>query len=837
MKRIEDAVRERTLIFDGAMGTSLIGYNLSIDDYEGHENCHDLLSVTRPDVVKKIHAAYFEAGCDIVETNSFGANPLTFSEWGISDRAYEVAKSSAEIAREVADEFSTSDWPRFVSGSVGPGSKLPTLLQVDFDTLYESYLVQMKGLVDGGVDVIQIETSQDILQVKSALTAAFDAMKECGKKVPVIVQVTIERNGRMLLGTPIEAVIAALTPFDILALGINCGTGPDSMHGTIKTLAEKSPFLISVLPNAGLPELIDGKLVYNLGPDEFSDHVASFVKDHGAHFVGGCCGTTPSYIKAVCEKVKGLKGFRNPVEKDPSSGASNFRDQSYAIEPRPLIIGERTNANGSKIFKEALLAEDTDAMFDVALDQQGEGAHLLDLTVAYAGRDEKADLVKMVQIINRDLELPLCIDSTEPESIEAALKCYGGRALINSINFEDGGKKATEVIRIAKRYGAAVIGLTIDENGLATTAKRKVEVARKIIELAEKEGLSKKDVMIDTLTFTLGSGDPDYFNAGVETFEAISQIKKEYPEVLTVLGVSNCSFGLKAKARKILNAVFLYHAVAAGLDAAIFHAGKVLPMHLIKDEERKFAEDLVFNRRTEDYDPLHSLIQWYEKTKNTKEETSSQEKLSPPEALRTRVIEGRVKELKESVEKVLETMPALEIINTVLLDAMKEIGVKFGEGSIQLPFVLKSAEVVKKSCDILEPHIQSSDSQSKAVVLLATVKGDIHDIGKNLIDIILSNNGYKVINIGTDRSALEIVAAAKEHNPDYIGLSALLVRSSIEMKNVASELKEAGVEVPILCGGAALTQEYIQKEVSPLSLKGAFYAGDAFEAMKIMEEK
>ena len=837
MKRIEEAVRERTLIFDGAMGTSLIAYNLSVEDYEGHENCHDLLSVTRPDVVKKIHAAYFEAGCDIVETNSFGANPLTFSEWGISDRAYEVAKKSAEIAREVAEEFSTSDWPRYVSGSVGPGSKLPTLLQVDFDTLYESYLVEMKGLIDGGVDIIQIETSQDILQVKSALTAAFDAMKECGKKVPVIVQVTIERNGRMLLGTTIEAVIAAMTPFDILALGINCGTGPDSMHGTIKTLAQNSPFLISVLPNAGLPELIDGKLVYNLGPDEFSDHVSSFVKDHGAHFVGGCCGTTPAYIKAVYEKVNGLRGFRKPVGKDSSSGASSFRDQSYAIEPRPLIIGERTNANGSKVFREALLNEDIDSMFDIAFNQQGEGAHLLDLTVAYAGRNEVEDLVKMVKIINRDLEIPLCIDSTEPESIEVALKCYGGRALINSINLEDGGKKATEVMRTAKRYGAAVIGLTIDEKGLATTTERKVEVARRIIELAEIEGLSRKDLMIDTLTFTLGSGDPDYFNAGVETFNAITQIKQEFPDVLTVLGVSNCSFGLKPKARKVLNAVFLYHAVAAGLDAAIFHAGKVLPMHLIKDEEKRFAEDLVFNRRTEDYDPLHSLIDWYEKVKDKKEESVSETELPPPFALRRRVIEGRVKELKGAVEKVLEDMPALEIINTVLLDAMKEIGIRFGEGSIQLPFVLKSAEVVKKSCDILEPYIESSESQNKAVVLLATVKGDIHDIGKNLIDIILSNNGYKVINIGTDKSALEIVSAAKEHKPDYIGLSALLVRSSIEMKNVVSELREAGVETPILCGGAALTEEYVEKEVSPLSLKGAFYAGDAFEAMKIMEKQ
>lgn len=837
MKKIEEAVRERTLIFDGAMGTSLIGYNLGLDDYEGHQNCHDLLSVTRPDVVKKIHTSYFEAGCDIVETNSFGANPLTFSEWGIADRAYEVAKRSAEIAREVATEFSTENWPRFVSGSVGPGSKLPTLLQIDFDTLYDSYLVQMKGLIDGGVDVIQIETCQDLLQVKSALVAAFDAMKECGKIVPVIVQVTIEKNGRMLLGTTIESVISAMTPYDILALGINCGTGPDSMHGTIKTLAEESPFLISVLPNAGLPELIDGKLVYNLGPDEFSDHVKSFVTQSGAHFVGGCCGTNPEYIKAVYEKIKDKKGYREPIKKDPSSGASTFRSQSYDVEPRPLIIGERTNANGSKVFKEALLGEDIDAMFDIALDQQKEGAHLLDLTVAYAGRDEEKDLVKMVRMINRDLEIPLCIDSTEPKSIEAALKCYGGRALINSINLEDGGKTAIKVLKLAKRYGAAVIGLTIDEKGLATTQERKVKVAGKIVELAEKEGLSQKDIMIDTLTFTLGSGDPNYNNAAVETMDAISEIKREFPDVLTVLGVSNCSFGLKAKARKILNAVFLYQSVKSGLDAAIFHAGKVLPMHLIKDEERKFAEDIVFNRRTEDYDPLHAFIGWYERNKSQKSEKIPESELTPQLALRTRVLEGRAKDLKIAVENLLETMPVLEIINTVLLDAMKEIGVRFGKGDIQLPFVLKSAEVVKKSCDILEPYIENSDSNIKATVLLATVKGDIHDIGKNLVDIILSNNGYKVINIGTDKSALEIVEAAKEHRPDFIGLSALLVRSSIEMKNVAAELKENGIEAQLLCGGAALTKEFIEKEVSPLSSNGAVYSGDAFEAMKFMEQR
>ena len=594
MKNIEEAVRERTLIFDGAMGTLLMGYNLSVEDYEGHKNCYDLLNLTRPDIVKKVHASYFEVGCDIVETNSFSANPLTFSRWGIARRAYTVAERSAEIAKKVAKEFSTPRWPRFVSGAIGPGYGLPTLLQADFDTLYNSYLVQARALIYGGVDIIQVETSQDILQIKAALISVFDAMEKCNRKIPVMVQATVEKNGKMLPGTSIEALIATTTPFDILALGINCGTGPDSIYEIVKIFSEKSPFLISVLPNAGLPKLVKGKLLYSLGPEKFADHLSFLVKKYGVHFVGGCCGTTPLYIKAVYKRIKSFKGFKKPVEKNPSFGASTFRAQNYVVNPRPLIINENINLNNPKVFRETLLKESSETMFSKPLDQQDKNVHILGITLACTGKNEEKNLVKTVKIINRYLKIPLCIGLTDPVSLEAALKCYGGRALINSINLKDGGKTAQKIIRMAKRYGAAVIGLTVDENGAATTAKEKVEVAGRIIALVEKEGLSRKNLMINTFTFTLGSRNSECFNDTVETFNAIKEIKKKFPDVLTALKISSCSSGFTSRLELILNTIFLYHAVDAGLDAAILHTEKVLPMHLIEDEEKKFAEDIVF---------------------------------------------------------------------------------------------------------------------------------------------------------------------------------------------------------------------------------------------------
>jgi len=835
MVKITEIVNEKVLLFDGAMGTSLINYGLGKDDYHGYMNCHDYLSISRPDVIKEVHAAYFKAGCDIVETNSFGANPIVFAEFGIAEKAFETAKAAAVIAREIAHSFSTNDKPRFVSGSVGPGSKLPTLLQTDFDTMYKSYFVQMSGLIEGGVDLIQIETCQDLLQIKCALIAAYDTMKKYSKQVPVIVQVTVERNGRMLLGTTIESVVTALAPYDLFALGMNCGTGPDAMHENVKNLKKISPFRASILPNAGFPELVDGKLEYSLTVEQFAKHIETFVKVYGVELVGGCCGTTPAHLKAAAEKISGCKLEKPCYPSLIPSVSSTFSSVELNADPKPLIIGERANANGSKDFKEALLKNDYDAMMEIAFSQEAEGSHLLDLTVAYAGRNEVEDMIKMVRMINRDLKTPLCIDSTDPDTIESALKCYGGKALINSINLEDGGVKARKILNIAAKYGASVIALTIDESGMAETAEKKVEVAKRLRDLVIESGLKESDMLIDTLTFTLGSGDAKYFNAAVETFKAVKEIKKEMPGVFTVLGVSNCSYGLKPKARKILNAVYLYHAVKWGLDAAIFHAGKVVPIDSIDGNIKKICEDLIFNRRNDGYDPLHQLINSFESASISESEMPADD-LTPSEKLFKQVIDGRTKDIEQTVSILLTDLGPLEIINTILLEAMKEVGVKFQEGRTQLPFVLKSAEVVKKACDILEPHIKTADINKKGTVVLATVKGDIHDIGKNLVDIILTNNGYTVYNIGTDKSSAEIVSAALEFKPDVVGLSALLVKSALEMKTVADHFSKNGIEIPLICGGAALTYEFIAKEVSPRNIKGAYYASDAFEAIQIMEK-
>ena len=818
------------------MGSAIIEKNLSEDDYHGHLNCYDYLSISRPQIIKSIHAAYIEAGCDIIKTNSFGANLLTLSEHGLKEKAYEIAFNSAKIAKEVAESFSTPEKQIFVAGSVGPGSKLPTLLQTDFDKLYSSYFVQISALIEGGAELVQIETCQDLLQVKSALVAAFDAMKKCGKKIPVNVTFTVEKNGKMLLGTTVESVVTALAPFDLFALGLNCGTGPESMIESIKKMKKISPFPLIIIPNAGLPELVDGKLKYSMSPEKFGDHLHSFVKDMGVNIVGGCCGTNPQHIKVVAEKIEGIIPALETYPEVVPSVCSTFISQPLSVEPKPLIIGERANANGSKVFREALLEDDIEAMMEIVDSQQSEGSHLLDLTVAYAGRNEQEDMVEMVKRINRDISVPLCVDSTDPQTIEAALKCYGGKALINSVNLEDGGEKAEKILSIAAKYGACVIGLTIDEEGMAQTASRKFEVAKRLRDVVVKSGLKPSDLLVDTLTFTLGSGDREYYNAAVESFDAIKRIKAELPNVFAVLGVSNCSYGLKPKARKILNAVYLYHAVEAGLDAAIFHAGKVVPIDSIKEDIRNICRDLIFNERDENYDPLAVFLEAFE-SGATVEQFENIDEMSSSEKLFNMVISGRNKDLDIVIEELLKEKSAVSIINDHLLKAMEVVGINFKNGTTQLPFVLKSAETVKRSCDILEPYLKSGTVEKKGTIVLATVKGDIHDIGKNLVDIILSNNGYTVKNIGIDKSVSEIAQAVSKHDPDAVGLSALLVSSALEMKAVASHFQKNGIKVPIICGGAALNREYIKKEVSPLNGdRGAFYAADAFEAIDILEK-
>lgn len=837
MKKITEIIKERPLLFDGAMGTSLINYGLSADDYHGHLNCHDYLSLSRPDVIRSIHESYFLAGSDVIETNSFSSSPLSFAEFGISQKAFEAAKASAIIAKEVAHGFSTCEKPRFVSGSVGPGTKLPTLLQTDFDTLYNSYIVQFSGLIEGGVDIFQIETCQDLLQIKAALIACFDTMKKYGCYLPVIVQVTVEKNGKMLLGTPLEAVVTALSGFNLFALGMNCGTGPDAMHESVKTLKKISPFPVSVLPNAGFPQLVNGKLEYSLTVEKFAEHIETFVKDYGVEIAGGCCGTTPDHIAAAHSLIKDARIPGSPYPKVLGALSSTFSVCELDVELKPLIIGERANATGSKEFREALLSDDTDGMMEIISSQQNEGSHIIDLSVGYAGRNEIEDIAKLVKLMNRGVLTPLCIDSTTPETIETALKCYGGKALINSINFEDGGDKAEKILTLAKKYGAAVIGLTIDESGMAETIERKVNVAERLINSVTNAGLKMSDLLVDTLTFTLGSGDPKYYNAAVESFKAVKKIKEVFPQVSTVLGVSNCSYGLKPKVRKVLNSVYLFHAVKWGLDASIFHSGKIISLDKVDESVKKLCEDLVFNRRKDGFDPLHELINHFESVESTgAAEIIDTESLTPARQLFSNVVDGKLKGLEEVIEELLKTTDPLEIINDILLAAMKDVGVRFQKGTTQLPFVLKSAEVVKKACSLVEPHIKTGETVKKGTIVLATVKGDIHDIGKNLVDIILSNNGYSVHNIGTDMTAAQIAQAVEKHRPDAVGLSALLVKSAMEMKNVAQFFSSNGIEIPLICGGAALTAEFIEKEVAPLSSKGAFYASDAFEAMNIIEK-
>ncbi len=830
--KIEQLIKEKVLTVDGGMGTSLLNYDLTEDDYHGHGVCPDYLVLSRPDVIKDIHASFLQAGADIIETCSFGASRTALEYHSLSDSAGKINLAAARLARETAAQFACSG-QKFVSGSIGPGRRLPSLGQIGYDELYHAYFEQACALIGGGVDLFQIETCQDLLQAKAAVSAVFSAMEKKRKKLPVIVQVTIEHNGRLLLGTDLQAVITVLSAFDLFAIGLNCGTGPESMHETVGELSKYNPFYCSVLPNAGLPETKDGKLVYSQTPEIFAEHIKQFVARSGVEIVGGCCGTTPEHIRAVADAVKNIRpGIRRKGLIIPAS-ASLYTSRPYNIEPKPLIVGERTNATGSRKFRKALLDNDIDSMTEMAKDQENEGAHMLDLSLAYTGVDEVKAAEQMVKRLSKELRIPLCMDSTSPEVIETALKNYAGKALINSINLEDGGEKASKILNIAKKYGASVIALTIDENGMAKTSAAKVAAAEKIIELTRSKGLKDSDVFIDPLTFTLGSGDPGLYDAGSETLKSIPEIKNKFPEVNILLGVSNISYGLSEKARKVLNTVFMQNAVRYGLDAAIFHAGKITALHEIPENVVKSAEDLIFNRRDRESDPLEDIIRYFDKTAESAEKTEKKD-VPVEEELVAMITGGKKKGLEQTLKKALEKYTPLEIINDILLKGMSEVGEMFGKGTLQLPFVLRSAETMKSAADILSEHLQAEDVTHKAVIVLATVKGDIHDIGKNLVDIILSNNGYKVHNIGIDCTPQAIAQAALEYKADFIGLSGLLVSSAEEMKNVVRYLGERKIDIPVLCGGAALNHDFVAKFLDPVFCGGVYYAKDAFDAVRIM---
>ena len=838
-----DVLARRVLVADGAMGTMLQSVPLSLDDFAGLEGCNEILNVTRPDVVRTVHRGYLEAGADAVESNTFGANLANLAEYGIADRIRELAEAGARLAREVADEFTEPDRPRFVLGSVGPGTKLPTLGHISFAELRDAYVEQVHGLLAGGADAVLVETSQDLLQCKAAVIAARRAMVVQRRHVPIITQVTLETTGTMLLGTEIGAALTALEPLGIDLIGLNCATGPAEMSEHLRQLAKHSRIPLSVMPNAGLPQLGRDGAVYPLTPDELATALAGFVTEFGVRLVGGCCGTTREHIAAVVQAVADLTPrSRRPR---PEPGASSlYTAVPFRQDASVLMVGERTNANGSKAFRDAMLSEQFEDCVQIARAQTRDGAHLIDLNVDYVGRDGTADMAELAGRLATASTLPIMLDSTEPAVLRAGLERLGGRCAVNSVNFEDGdgpGSRYQRIMELVREHGAAVVALCIDEQGQARTAQWKVQVASRLIDdLTATWGMRTCDIIIDCLTFPVSTGQEETRRDALETIEAIREVKRRYPEVQTTLGVSNVSFGLNPAARQVLNSVFLHECVQAGLDTAIVHASKILPMTRIPDEQRAVALELVYDRRRTDYDPLQQLMALFEGvTTSSSRESRAAELAALPlfERLERRIVDGDRNGLAEDLDAALEQRPALQIINDTLLSGMRTVGELFGSGQMQLPFVLQSAEVMKASVGHLEPHMERSDTDTgKGRLVLATVKGDVHDIGKNLVDIILSNNGYEVINLGIKQPISAILQAAREHRADAIGMSGLLVKSTVIMKENLEEMNSRGLsDTPVLLGGAALTRAYVESDLAELYPGEVRYARDAFEGLRLMD--
>ncbi|MGD2062303.1 MAG: methionine synthase [Nitrospirota bacterium] len=831
--------RDKVIVFDGAMGTSLQGMGLTADDFGGIEGCNEVLVRTRPEVIREVHASYLAVGADVVETDTFGGLPFVLGEYGLAGDCFDLARQAARIARGVADGFATVDRPRFVAGSMGGGTKLPSLGHIRYGELVAGYTEQARGLLAGGVDLLLVETAQDPLTIKAAIAGSQEAMRREGRKVPIAVSVTVETTGTLLVGSDISAVWATLEPYPIEIVGMNCATGPAEMSDHIRTLCHDSDRLIICCPNAGLPENVDGHAVYPLGPAELARHLAHFVTDLGVNVVGGCCGTTPDHISAIAQAVGDLTAAVRDPQFIPAA-ASLYAAQPLTTQPAPVLIGERLNANGSRAFREMLQAEQWDPMVALARDQAREGAHLLDVCVAYVGRDEGRDMEELLTRLNTAATLPLVIDSTDEQVLERALALCSGRAVINSINLEDGEGRADRICDLARRYGAALIALTIDEDGMAKTVERKVAIAERLHAIAcQRHGLRPQDLIFDPLTFTLGSGDPEFRTAGRDTLEAITLIKGRLPGVRTVLGLSNCSFGLKPAARVVLNSVFLHEAVTAGLDLAIVHAGKILPLHKIDEEERQACLDLIHDHRDPrwpDADPLHWILQHFESVApRAAQSQAARAALPVGERLTRRIVDGDRVGLESDLDEALAATPPLEIINTFLLDGMKEVGQLFGAGEMQLPFVLQAAEVMKAAVAHLEPHMERTAGNARGTLVLATVKGDVHDIGKNLVDIILTNNGYRVVNLGIKQPVEAILAAAAEHHADAIGLSGLLVKSTQVMKENLEVMNERDLHLPVLLGGAALTRRFVEEVLDPLYGGAALYGKDAFDGLRHMD--
>ena len=843
------------LVFDGAMGTSLQAQELTADDFGGpeYEGCNEYLVETKPEAVEMVHRSFLEAGADVIETDTFGGTALVLAEYDLSDRAYELNKKAAQIARKAADDFSTPEKPRFVAGSVGPGTKLPTLGHVDFDTLQNAYTEQIEGLVDGGVDLILIETCQDVLQIKAALTAVENVFEKKGTRLPLMVSVTVEQQGTMLVGSEIGAALTILEPYPIDIMGLNCATGPTEMKEHIKYLSENSPFIVSCIPNAGLPENVGGQAHYRLTPTELRMQLMHFVEDLGVQVVGGCCGTRTDHIAQLAElsrelkpkeRVVGDRAQLPPYGELPytPAAASIYSPQPYEQDNSFLIVGERLNASGSKKCREMLNAEDWDGLVALAKSQVKEGAHVLDVNVDYVGRDGERDMKELVSRLVTNVTLPLMLDSTEWQKMEAGLKVAGGKCILNSTNYEDGDERFFKVLEIAKRYGAGVVIGTIDEDGMARTAQKKFEIAQRAYRDAVEYGFPPYELFFDTLVLPISTGiEEDRVNAK-ETIEAIRMIRENLPGCHIMLGVSNASFGLSPATRVVLNSVFLNEAMKVGMDGAIVSASKILPLAKIDEEPLKVCLDLIYDRREFDgdvctYDPLTKLTELFAGKSSKQLRTTIDEDLPIEERLKRHIIDGDRIGLDEQLAKALEKYPPLDIVNTFLLDGMKVVGELFGSGQMQLPFVLQSAQTMKAAVAYLEPFMDKSeaDDSGKGTVVIATVKGDVHDIGKNLVDIILSNNGYKVVNIGIKQPVDNIIAAYQEHNADCIAMSGLLVKSTAFMKDNLQSFNEHGIEVPVILGGAALTPKFVNEDCQNAYNGQVIYGKDAFADLHFMD--
>ncbi len=847
MAHILDFLKDHVLLSDGGMGSCIHTLDLEIEkDFWGHENCTDILTRSRPDVVAGVHRAYFEAGSDMATTNSFGTSPTTLCEFGLENDAFDLSKESAELAREVANEFSADGRQRFILGGIGPGTKLPSLGHIGYQELEDALTIQAMGLIAGNVDAILIETCQDPLQIKAAVNGAKKARSQAGADTPIFVQVTVETTGTLLTGSDIASAATVVQALDVQLMGLNCATGPQEMAGHIKWLSESWPGLISVQPNAGLPELVDGDTCYPLDGKELANWLERFVQEDGVNITGGCCGADTRHISTIDAMLRRIapKGRHRPapVRRTPHwepSVASLFGQAPYRQENAFFSIGERCNANGSKKFRELLDAQDWDGCVAMARSQVKEGSTAIDVCTAFVGRDEVADMTEVVSRMRSSVTAPLVFDSTELPVLEAALKLYSGKPVINSISLEDGEEPASARLELARKFGAGVIALTIDENGMAKKASHKLAIAKRLYDLAvKKHGLAPSDLLFDPLTFTICTGNEDDRKLAIETLKAVEHISKELPECQVILGLSNVSFGLKPAARHVLNSVFLDHALGHGMNGAIVHLGRIRPLYKIPAEKAKASEDLIYDRRTKTYDPLHAFIELF--AIHTKDEDENEAKQAPAtveERLKQRIVDGDRNGLSHDLDEALKIHSPLKIVNDILLDGMKVVGKLFGSGKMQLPFVLQSAETMKVAVTYLESHMEKVQGQAKGTLVLATVKGDVHDIGKNLVDIILTNNGYKVVNIGIKKPVQDIIDAVKAEKADAVGMSGLLVKSTVIMRENLEEMSRQGLHMPVLLGGAALTRKYVEEDCAQAYGSGqVLYANDAFDGLSLMGE-